>query len=103
VAFWAFQQFRKQLKIDKLLNLNCGKIVRLPPPPPTSSCLLSATYLPKPKWTRNFVRDLLCGFGYTSRLLATEPGWRSDLAIMRKLIGISGHMPVFSTMAFYQA
>jgi hypothetical protein len=34
MAFWSFLPFCKQLKTGKLLNLNCGKIVRLPPPPP---------------------------------------------------------------------
>lgn len=29
-----FLPFCKQLKKCKLLNLTCGKIVRLPPPPP---------------------------------------------------------------------
>src|SRR5580693_6160746 len=33
-AFSAFWQFCKQLTTSKLQNLNCGKIVRLPPPPP---------------------------------------------------------------------
>jgi hypothetical protein len=33
-----FLPFCKQLKKCKLLNLTCGKIVRLPPPPPL--CLL---------------------------------------------------------------
>jgi hypothetical protein len=31
------------LKIDKLLNPSCGKIVRLPPPPPTHTTSSSKT------------------------------------------------------------